>query len=559
MTGREQTEIERKYDIEGLTPVPSLLGVDGVTAETAAEPDILTAVYYDTDDHALARRRIVLRRREGGGDAGWHIKMPAAEGRTEVHWPLETGDDDGSERIPAEVLEPVRAIVRDRPLTPLARISTVRTTVRLDDADGRPLAEIADDHVSASDARGGAYRKWREWEAELLDGAPDTRKKRTRLLDSIEQALLAAGATPSTSVAKIARAVGVDSLTDLDGTPGLSGLLPAPALQNPGSVGAVVVGALRGLTETLVTKDPLARADAPDAIHQMRTTVRRLRSVLAIYSRVFEKTALNELRFELKHLGIVLGRARDAEVRGGRLADELAAAAEYPTEDAEIRLVGGARRDYADGFAAARDYLLSTRYYRLLDSLDSFVAWPPLTPKAENPAAAAIKHDLGRAVAALAKSTTKVADADAPEQALHEVRKAARRLRYAAAAVASAQPVTPAEPGTKGSKKSAKKAAKKAARKAASAAARFAKHRRRYTHIARVAKPVVKRLGDRHDRLLYIDDINQAAQAAHESGENTLVYGLLVARAERLDDTVPVVLDETDRAVRQLERLVRDL
>ncbi|TFD87968.1 CYTH and CHAD domain-containing protein [Cryobacterium lactosi] len=564
MTGQEQTEIERKYDIEGLRPVPSLLGVDGITAETAEEPVILSAVYYDTDDHALARNRIVLRRREGGGDAGWHLKTPADEGRTEVHWPLDIGGADSAEGepIPADVLEPVRAIVRDRPLTPLARISTVRTAVRISGADGQALAEIADDLVSASDARGGTYRKWREWEAELLGGAPDTRKKRTRLLDAIEQELLAAGATPSTSVAKIARAVGVRSLTELSTAEMLPGLLPAAALQHPDSAGAIVVGALRELTATLIANDPLARADAPDAVHQMRTSVRRLRSVLAVYARLFEKSAVTDLRLELGRLGVELGRARDAEVRGARLAGELAGVAGYPsgypTDDAQTRLVGGARRDYAEGLGAVRSYLLSPRYYRLLDSLERFVAWPPLTSRAERPAAAEIARDLERAVGVLARRTSAVTDADAPEPALHEVRKAARRLRYAAEAVAAAQPVA-GGPATEPAARPAKKAAKKEAAKRAEAAARFAKHRRGYARLAKVAKPLVKRLGDRHDGLLYIEELDRAAQAAHEGGENTLVYGLLVARAERLDETVPVVLCEAERAVRALKRLIRDL
>ncbi|MBX0299733.1 CYTH and CHAD domain-containing protein [Cryobacterium sp. 1639] len=565
MTGREQTEIERKYDVEGLTPVPTLTGIDGVSAQPAQEPFILTAVYYDTADNALAKQRIVLRRREGGGDAGWHLKKPAAEGRTEVHWPLDVAGSDHPEQIPDEVLEPVRAIVRDRPLTPLARVNTVRTTVQLTDTAGQALAEIADDVVSASDVRGGTYRKWREWEVELLDGAPDSRKKRVALLDAVEKVLLAAGAAPSTSVAKIARAVGVDSLTELDGTEVQPGLLPAPALQDPGSVGAIVVAALRDLTATLLADDPLARADAPDAIHTMRTTVRRLRSVLAVYAGLFDPAVVKDLRRELKHLGVGLGHARDAEVREARLAEELAGVTEYPTEDARTRLVGGARRDHAAGVASARELLLTPRYYRLLDSLEEFAAWPPLTPAADRPAARQITRALTKAVGTLEHRAAAAAETDASEPALHEVRKAARRLRYAAAAVAVAQPVsgepeTPAAPqktGEKSGKKARKKAAKKAARKRAEAAARFDTHRRKYARIARAAKPVVKMLGDRHDTLLYIEQLDSAAQAAHESGENTLVYGLLVARAERPGDTAAAVLGKADHVVHTLKRMVR--
>jgi len=559
MTGHEQTEIERKYDVDDSSAVPQFGGaaqVAGVAEVVEHEPFTLTAVYYDTENHDLARQRIVLRRREGGTDAGWHLKRPAEEGRTEVHWPLDVADAADVDSVPAAVLEPVRALVRDRPLSPLARLTTERRTLELRDHAGRPLAEIADDQVSASDARGGTYRKWREWEVELLAGAPDTRKKRTRLLDLLEESLLAAGARPSTSVAKIARAVGVESLTDLVGEDVLPGLLPAPALQDPASVAVIVVGALRELTATLMRDDPRARADAPDAVHRMRTSVRRLRSVLAVYARLFDTDAVKELRIELGHLGIELGRARDAEVRRDRLAAEITGVAPHPAADAEVRLVGGARRDYAEGFAGVRDYLLSTRYYRLLDTLEAFVAWPPLTRTAERRASAEIRRDLTRAVAALARRNGAVADADNPEAALHEVRKAARRLRYAAEAVALAVPAVPALGGGAPLPGSTKKSARKTRKKAA---ARLSERRGRYAEIAAVAKPVVKRLGDRHDRLLYIEQLERAAQIAHEDGENTLVYGLLVGRAERPDDTVELVTAEIARAVRRLERLAGKL
>jgi inorganic triphosphatase YgiF len=559
MTGREQTEIERKYDVDESSRIPDLAIVTGVGEVVPSEPVTLTAVYYDTATHDLARHRIVLRRREGGGDAGWHIKLPAAEGRTELHWPLDLSDGE----VPAGVLEPVRAIVRDRPLTPLARITTVRTAIRLHGADGAELAEVADDAVSASDARGGTYRKWREWEVELLDGAPDTPGARTHLLDAIEKVVLGAGARPSSSVAKIARALGVDSLTEVAPPTVLPGLLPAPALNDPDSAAVVVVGAVRELADELRRTDPLARADAGDAIHRMRTTVRRLRSVLVVYSRVFEKPAVADLSAELEQLGVELGRARDAEVRGRRAAAELAEAS-HPNADAEIRLVGGARLDYADALERARAYLLSSRYYRLLDALDAFADRPPLTEKAARPASAEIRRDLGKAIAAVGTVTARVADSHDPEAALHDVRRAVRRLWFAAEAVATAEPVAP-EPvpslaqGTAVKKKATKKARKKAKARRKAAAARFAKRRRRYAEIGSVAKPLVKRLGTRHDRLLYIAELGRAAEAAHTAGENTLLYGLLIARAEDLDDTVTVAVADVRRSLHRLKRLGRAL
>jgi hypothetical protein len=53
---------------------------------------------------------------------------------------------------------------------------------------------------------------WREWECELLDGAPEEEEERLGLLDRIEGLLLSAGAEPASAVSKLARATGRNSL-----------------------------------------------------------------------------------------------------------------------------------------------------------------------------------------------------------------------------------------------------------------------------------------------------------------------------------------------------------
>ncbi|WP_344400196.1 CHAD domain-containing protein, partial [Promicromonospora sukumoe] len=60
---------------------------------------------------------------------------------------------------------------------------------------------------------------------------------------------------------------------------------------------------------------PAALADEPDAVHRLRTSVRRLRNVLAAFKRYLDRDAAAELRSRLKELGDVLGKARDLEVR----------------------------------------------------------------------------------------------------------------------------------------------------------------------------------------------------------------------------------------------------
>jgi inorganic triphosphatase YgiF len=202
-------EIERKYDVGESIEVPDLIGARPIAVVEAIEIIELNAVYYDTAQFHLARGRTALRRREGGSDAGWHIKskQPADEGRTELHWPLEAG---GPDEVPAEVRAQVEHLAGAHELRPVARVVNHRENRRLLDAAGYPVAELSDDHVTAENLIDGSQRAWREWEVELLAAAPDTRAKRAKLLDAIEGILLDAGAEISTSSSKVARALGID-------------------------------------------------------------------------------------------------------------------------------------------------------------------------------------------------------------------------------------------------------------------------------------------------------------------------------------------------------------
>ena len=72
--GARSVEIERKYDVDVGTPLPDWTGIDSVDAASAGELRELDARYFDTDDAALARAGVAVRRRTGGSDAGWHIR-----------------------------------------------------------------------------------------------------------------------------------------------------------------------------------------------------------------------------------------------------------------------------------------------------------------------------------------------------------------------------------------------------------------------------------------------------------------------------------------------------
>src|SRR6185437_2041918 len=96
-------------------------------------------------DLRLLQAGITLRRRRGGDDAGWHLKLPAGpDSRRELQVPLGRGSV-----VPAELSRLVRAQGRGVRLAPVATIITVRRQLVLADSAGTSLAEVVDDEVSA--------------------------------------------------------------------------------------------------------------------------------------------------------------------------------------------------------------------------------------------------------------------------------------------------------------------------------------------------------------------------------------------------------------------------
>src|SRR6476469_8156201 len=168
--GTQHVEIERKFEAGPDFVVPGLGDLPGVASVSEPEELELSATYHDTPDLRLLRSRVTLRRRTGGTDAGWHVKLPGSDGaRTELHQPL----GRAVKSPPAAVLAPVLGLIGTRPVGPVATIETHRVVRRLADAEGRVLAEVADDAVTgaALAAAAGApvtITAWRGIEVELV-------------------------------------------------------------------------------------------------------------------------------------------------------------------------------------------------------------------------------------------------------------------------------------------------------------------------------------------------------------------------------------------------------
>src|SRR5579859_7537197 len=244
-------ETETKYDAPADVTLPDLGGLPQVAATSRPDEVELDAEYYDTDDLRLLRAGVTLRRRRGGSDAGWHLKLPAGgDTRREIRLPL----GQSRRQVPAELAGLVLVHTRGAPLRPVARLTTRRQRLILLDEAGESLAEVAADDVSAQTLGDSTtVSRWHEVEVELTGGG-------RRLLKADDELLRRDGLRPAGRSAKLERALG-GQLPEPPAQPKVTSCTPA---------GLVVLAYLRTHADRLRALDPLARRDEPDAVHQMR-------------------------------------------------------------------------------------------------------------------------------------------------------------------------------------------------------------------------------------------------------------------------------------------------
>jgi CHAD domain-containing protein len=474
------TETETKYEAGPETGLPRLDTLPNVTAVRGPDEQQLVAEYYDTADLRLLAAGITLRRRTGGGDAGWHLKLPAAPGsREEIRLP-----PGRAGRVPAELADLVRARTRGAALVPVAAITTVRRVSTLVGPHGESLAEVADDSVRAvafhDGADSGRATAWREIEVELTGG-------KKALLAAADSLLRESGLQRSARSAKLERVLGERPREP-----------SAPAEPTPSASASEAIGAyLRSQAEQLKSLDPKVRRAEPDSVHQMRVASRRLRSALGSFGAVVSRPQTAHLAAELRWLSGVLGAARDAEVQAERLGEQVrrSEAEELigPVQTRVEEYGAGARAASMKAVFAA---LKSARYYALLDELDQLTADLPPGPAAGDSARQALPDAVSRSYRKMRRRMRVALKAPAGtprEAALHQARKAAKQARYAAEAVT---PVLGRD------------------------AARFGKRMKKLQTV----------LGDHQDTVVARQLARRLGVAAQQAGESAFSYGQFYGR-----------------------------
>ncbi|GAA4380706.1 CHAD domain-containing protein [Agromyces bauzanensis] len=216
---------------------------------------------------------------------------------------------------------------------------------------------------------------------------------------------------------------------------------PAPDVTDS-DAGTALVGALRAIGERLDALEPAALADEPDAVHQLRTYVRRLRSVLGAYGPLFDASVAEGIRRRYREFGRELGTVRDIEVRVQVAERALEEAREDPRASSTPAALGAARARLVDAEVEAHRLALArfaerqgmprASARRLM--LAEFLEAPPLTPLAVDPADEVLGDLLAREARRAVARAERIGPSVGADE-LHVVRKAGRRLRYAADAV----------------------------------------------------------------------------------------------------------------------------
>jgi len=413
---------------------PALKGV----RRWAARREHLATAYYDTPDFALAREGVALRVRRGGERNLQTLKAEglAAAGlhaREEFEWPLADGagpdlallDETPYRRLFA------RKGVRER-LQPVFTTEFDRAARMVAFADGT-AAELA---IDRGEIRAGARSApISEAEIELKTGDAHRLFALARAIARDVPVRLGHASKAERGYALARR------------TPAAPRKARAVPLEGPLSAGAALRRIAFGCLAQMQANEAGALAGRdPEYLHQFRVGLRRLRSCLGLAGLALGKPAVAAAAAELRWLQNALGPARDWDVFTtgtlatlGRSVDAGAALKGFRARCMRIRRAHG---------EAAREAIGSPRYTALVLALGEQFAYDDLAgvARAAVPAGAPPEGRHGAGLAApVAEFAAFALDrldrrlrrrgAGVPQAtpaARHQVRIAAKKLRYAA-------------------------------------------------------------------------------------------------------------------------------
>jgi CHAD domain-containing protein len=212
--------------------------------------------------------------------------------------------------------------------------------------------------------------------------------------------------------------------------------LGAPALIPGMSVSDAFAHVAGHLVDVLLHWAALApRGDSPEPVHQMRVAVRRFRSALSVFRPAVGCAETEAAATTLRELGAQLSPARDWDVFLGGTGEAIRTA--LPGHKRVDLLLAAASRQRRSAYRALEEQIGASPFRQLVLQFALLAALRPWEAQAEAAQAEAQEADCaGFAAHALSRRLRRVLKAgdeiDGLATAeLHELRKDAKRLRYA--------------------------------------------------------------------------------------------------------------------------------
>lgn len=300
----ERREIELKF-----TATPEMLGVlrdlECLRGSDCAE--VLTTTYFDTPSSALRRLGASLRVRLGEGRREQTLKLTSA-GRTGIErgeWTTALGRDrPDPAKFPASARSLLRNILNGARLEPIALTRIERTTRRIE-SDGSTIEAAFDAGIIEAGHRSAPVC---EFELELKSGEAGALFELARQLPLGSELHLS-------SRSKAERCYGLA----LNLTPGATGTT-ALALTRELDFADGFRRILWNCLAHLIANYPLVLVshDA-EAVHQSRVAIRRMRAALGFLGAYVDDDAIKTLSAQMKAVAESLAPARDLHVLAERV------------------------------------------------------------------------------------------------------------------------------------------------------------------------------------------------------------------------------------------------
>lgn len=383
----------------------------------------LKSTYFDTETRDLQRHKMVLRMRKRGKSYVMGLKSSASESQG----PFDRGEIEIASSSPLpdldlfgkDVADEIAGLTAGRTLQPCYATDIKRNAYQL----ATETAEIEVAFDTGFIVAGDSKQPVREIELELKSG--DTADLYRLGLKLVEAFPMRLGV-----MSKSERGALLSSGTCVTATRPQS---PVSKEQSVDEAISAIIGACIG--QFTANWTAFETGDEVDAVHQMRVSLRRLRTALAFIHREFPCAELEELRAAAKEVAGAMGEARNWDVFTARVHD--GPASFMTSESGFATLIEAASEQRNAGYDAVRSLLADSRTTRFVLSVQALVAehgWRNALSGAELPKLTApVVSFASPCLAYLHKRVRKRGRglAHLSPEARHKVRIALKNLRYA--------------------------------------------------------------------------------------------------------------------------------